>query len=846
MAKTPKRLLALGLVIAAAIAGLAIRAEPEPEPERRPVDVWRQIVPAFGPIHPRLSDDGARIVFSYQGALWWMPRERPRPGEPRRMTRQTDGAGFDVEPAWSPDGRRIAYINSPGFLGGPLRFIRADDGTPLPLPKPINAADKLAFDPAGTRLLGRFQVPGPGPVTPGPRPGGALAWFDLATGGLVPVPVPAPEQQPRAYALSRDGRWVAMATTQDRIGQEQAGNNGPDTDLWKVPADAHAEGGRPVKIVRFAARIHDLCWGAGDRSLVVATDVGGAHNDLWEIPLDDPERGARRVTFGQADEDRPSLSRDGRWLLSTDNRHGATALVLRDRTAGAGAEEVLGPDEMDYRRPVGSLALRVVGESREADTPLMARIAIRHEGGRFHAPPGALYRLFRGDLHFYATGAALDLPAGDYRVSAAHGPEFLAAAEACTVVPGRTTHLTITLRRWTDPRARGWYSGESHIHANYGYGPWYNSPATMLEQCAGEDLRVANFMVANSDGGGVFDREYFRGRPDALSDDRTLLYWNEEFRSTIWGHMTLLNLEHLVEPIYTGFLHTAQPWDAPSNADIADLTHDQDGLANYTHPAQPVDDPYAGPYSAKALPMDVALGKIDSIDVMGTNHEANVPVWYRLLNCGFRIPASAGTDCFLNRITSRLPGSDRAYVRVEGEFSYRRWIEGLKAGRSFVTNGPMLELTVDGRGLGETVRVEAGTTVRLRGRATAAFPLERVEVIRNGEVVATEKAEGDGRSIAVDAAQTVARSGWIALRASAPGSREEQRAPAYAHTSAITIEVPGKPVEARAEAAYFLAWLDRLAADIERRNRIPERSRAHIQGQIAAARRVYERLQQQP
>ena len=68
--------------------------------------------------------------------------------------------------------------------------------------------------------------------------------------------------------------------------------------------------------------------------------------------------------------------------------------------------------------------------------------------------------------------------------------------------------------------------------------------------------------------------------------------------------------------------------------------------------------------------MDVALGKIDSIDVMGTNHEANLPLWYRLLNCGFRIPASAGTDCFLNRIPSRLPGSDRAYVRVEGAFSY--------------------------------------------------------------------------------------------------------------------------------------------------------------------------------
>ena len=67
------------------------------------------------------------------------------------------------------------------------------------------------------------------------------------------------------------------------------------------------------------------------------------------------------------------------------------------------------------------------------------------------------------------------------------------------------------------PSEQGWYSGENHIHANYGYGHWYNSPRTMRVQCAGRTCGVANFMVANSDGDGVFDREYFRGRPDPLS-----------------------------------------------------------------------------------------------------------------------------------------------------------------------------------------------------------------------------------------------------------------------------------------------------------------------------------------
>jgi hypothetical protein len=159
---------------------------------------------------------------------------------------------------------------------------------------------------------------------------------------------------------------------------------------------------------------------------------------------------------------------------------------------------------------------------------------------------------------------------------------------------GETTEATASLQKWTDANARGWYSGENHIHANYGYGEYYNSPATMAVMCAGEGLNVCNFMVANSDGDGVFDREYFRGRPDPLSTNHTILYWNEEFRSTIWGHMTLVNLKQVVEPVFTGFKDTTNPYDIPSMSEISWKTHRQGGLVNYTHPASLVDDLYRG------------------------------------------------------------------------------------------------------------------------------------------------------------------------------------------------------------------------------------------------------------
>ena len=413
------------------------------------------------------------------------------------------------------------------------------------------------------------------------------------------------------------------------------------------------------------------------------------------------------------------------------------------------------------------------------------------------------------------------------------------------VAPGRTTTQTVTLERWTDQRARGCYSGESHIHANYG-GPWYNSPRTMLLQCAGEDLGVGNFMVANADGDGVYDREYFRGRPDPLSDGRTVLYWNEEFRSTVWGHMTLLKLTHLVEPIFTGFLHTTNPDDVPTNADVADLTHDENGLVNYTHPARNVADPYLSAYSAKGLPMDIALGKVDSIDVMGANHDATAPLWYRLLNCGFRIPASAGTDCFLNRIPSRLPGADRVYVRVDGAFTYEGWIEGLKAGRTFVTNGPMLEFNADGHSPGETIRVTPGASLRVRGQVTSQYALNSLQVIRDGKVVAEAKAAGNRLSAEIEQLVTMDRSGWVALRAVGPPHPDQPEFSLFGHTSPVYIEVPDRPIDAREDAAYFIAWIDRLGAAIRQCARVPSRSREHVESQLAAARSVYEKMLAKP
>ena len=811
-----RRLVLTGLS-AAFLAAAVLLSRPSLD---EPRDTAQAVPRAFGPLQPRLSSAGDRVVFSYQGAIWVLPADGGV------MTRLTAGEGFDVEPAWSPDGKRVAYVNGRGFFAGPVRVVGADDGAPFEIPSAVQAQGKLAFHPDGRRLLGTFRSPD--------LKGEGLGWLDLTSGKVTPLL--DPPQSVRRAALSADGRKVAFATHLDVPGQ-QSGNDGVQADLWQLSSD----GGKPEKVVRFPSRVYDVCWSGDGRSLVVTSDLGGAHYDLWQVPLDDPERGARRLTSGQADEDRPSVSRDGRRLLYTDNREGGTALILRDLRTGD--ERTLTVGKLDYRRPDGTLRLRTA--EKGGGTPVTARVSLVDRAGKFYAPPGSLYRLERGNGHFYCRESAeWRLPAGDYELRVWRGPEYRPFRRPVRVEAGKTAEAAAELERWVDAASFDLFSGENHIHANYGYGEWYNTPASILLQCEGEDLNVCNFMVANSDGDGVFDRPFFRGRPDPLSKPRTVLYWNEEYRSTIWGHMTLIGLRQVVEPVFTGFKDTTNPYDVPTNADTAGRTRRRGGLVNYTHAAFDPADPYQGAYTAKGLPVDVALGAIDTMD-LNLSYVACVPLWHRLLNCGFRLPASAGTDCFLNRVASRLPGSDRAYVRVEGEFGYAKWVEGLRAGRSFVTNGPMVEMIVNGAHRpGATVQLAAPGKVKVAAKAWAQFPLKTAEVIHDGKAVATKALADGGPWEAVwEAEVPFERSGWLAVRATGPAHPDNPGGAAYAHTSPVYVEVAGKPPAAREDAQFFLKWIDRLDVALRERDRLPTaEDKAHVAAQLEAARAVYAKI----
>jgi TolB protein len=211
----------------------------------------------------------------------------------------------------------------------------------------------------------------------------------------------------------------------------------------------------------------------------------------------------------------------------------------------------------------------------------------------------------------------------------------------------------------------------------------------------------------------------------------------------------------------------------------------------------------------------VALGKVDYYEALGFVDDpmATAKVWYRILNCGYRLPAGAGTDAMANFASLRGPvGMNRVYVRSGAPLEQRRLLDSLKAGRSFATNGPLLEFSIENRGVGQELALPAGShEVAAHVSLRSNVPVDHLEIIGNGEIVQEVPLAGDRTRVSVDLRLPVRRSGWYLLRA----RTDRAVYPVldlypYATTSPVYVMVGGEPIRSTEDAEYFMAWIDRL------------------------------------
>jgi hypothetical protein len=391
--------------------------------------------------------------------------------------------------------------------------------------------------------------------------------------------------------------------------------------------------------------------------------------------------------------------------------------------------------------------------------------------GTWHVDIGGDLRLGRL-TYAYIDGTCQGwLPTGDVIVDVARGFEYEPLRARIRIENGQR-ELVLRLRRWTSMNANGWYSGDSHVH-------FLSAQGALTEQ-QGEDLNVVNLL--QSQWGSLFtNTEDFTGMPHATPDGRFVTFVSQENRQHFLGHLVLWGLRRPVMPWCTDGWSEAELGGAleVTESEWADRCHEQGGTVVIPHFPQPNGEPATL----------IATGRADAVEMIAQRRRFHEE-YYRYLNCGYRLPLVGGTD----KMSSEVPvGLYRTYARIGDEgFSYDAWCGAVRAGRTFLSGGPLLAFEVDGHAIGDTVRITGPGTVTVSATAESIFPVSTLEILQNGRVVAST--EGDGvRRLELTTDVRVDGNCWMAARCGGPNHfdghahRDVWGRALFAHTSPIYV-----------------------------------------------------------
>jgi len=533
--------------------------------------------------------------------------------------------------------------------------------------------------------------------------------------------------------------------------------------------------------------------------------------------------------------------------------------------------------------PAHLVRLHVVDEKGE---PATAAFVIRDGIGRIYPNPSKRLApdLFFQPQIYRADGDKVVLSAGKYMVTCSMGPEYIAQTKVLTVPDSDDAGISFALERWIDPSQEGWYSGDHHVHAA-GCSHYQNPaegvpPDTMMRQIAGERLNVGCVLTWGPCY--YYQKQFFSGKDDPHSKTDELMHYDLEvsgFPSSHAGHLVLLGL---VDQDFPGTkrIEDWPTWDLPilrwgkQQGAVVGFAHSGWGLAVSTDKLPNYEMPGFDGIGANEYIVDVTTpNAVDFISTMDTPYPYELNIWYHTLNVGFRTRISGETD--FPCITDAVVGQGRVYAQVDGPLSYKAWLDAVRDGRSYVSDGRshLMNFRVNGTEVGTRAPGESGDksseidlaapgTVHATVKAAAlldALPhpeiqklpadqnpywhIERarigdtrevpVELIVNGKAVArkTLLADGAARDISFDV--PIEKSSWVSMRIL--GS---------SNTNPIFVVVDGKPIRAsRDSAEWCLAAVNQCWTQ-----KAPKISKAELPDAIKAydhARAVYKRLVQE-
>lgn len=478
-----------------------------------------------------------------------------------------------------------------------------------------------------------------------------------------------------------------------------------------------------------------------------------------------------------------------------------------------GAQQVFGAEPA-----AGTLKVKVIDE---AGKPLPARVHLRDAEGRYLLAPGHETRQravhektgpMCGDW-FYTDGEfSMEVGAGEAQIDIAHGPEYAGIHETIAIATGQTAEKTYTLRRLIDLVALGWYNGDEHLHQP-------PDSAMMRAEC----LNIVGTPVCNGAKVRYSVDQTVAQLPDAMhlsvtnipATEWDCFYWNLpkplalRLGDADWPNPDGTKPDGTQDRKFPGKLFLARESFLVQQMHAAGAT-----TIGYMH----------NPTRVGYYPLFIANGWVDvygvlengycgianrgteaefwkGLDFNGTN--GNFGLWYRFLNCGYRLPASAGSDNVAMGL-GLYKGYNRVFAKLEGQFTLDNWLAALRKGRSFVSNRPLLFVTIDGKEPGSELATKSGTELSVDIRAVSATPISRIDIMHQGRILKQIDIETPATDIRRSEKITLPKSGWLAVRCFGLGQNMNLGPKfAFAHTSPFYAIVDGQAIRSPEDARFF-------------------------------------------
>jgi hypothetical protein len=381
----------------------------------------------------------------------------------------------------------------------------------------------------------------------------------------------------------------------------------------------------------------------------------------------------------------------------------------------------------------------------------------------------------------------VQLPSGPIAIEVSKGFEYAPIKKEVLLKQGQMS-LRLELERWTDARKDGWFSGDARTH--------FLTPQAALLEAAAEDVAIVNLLALDHsyrDKDGTDHLSFsnilsFSGQEPALEKSGHLVVVNTLNRHDMLGSLGLLNCHRPVYPLHRDGLESADDWTL---GDWCDQCHRKEGLvvwAEHDRTRQSTGGLWGEPLA------DLFLGKIDALETDFDEVGSEDRWWDGLLSCGIRLPLVGASVKDSNR---KAVGAVRTYARLRpGEqLTYKSWIEAVRAGRSYVTNGPLLSFTVEDQDPGTLIDLPStDNTLHIRAECRSWLPLNKLHVLLNGESVAVARASGSPSVASVELELSTRTSGWIRVLCEGPRDPIEGRM-VQAFSSPVFVQVHGHPCQ---------------------------------------------------